>query len=148
MERVGHLSDTALLPKPKPEPARRLEVFTGTGRRRAWSAEQKGRIIAESYETGETVSAVARRHGLTPQQLFGWRRVALRRAKEGANESGSAFAPVIVAARPCAEVPIAPAQLSGLPMIEIVIGSATIRIPPGTDATTLQTVLRTVKAAT
>jgi hypothetical protein len=27
------------------------------------------RIIAESYENGETVSAVARRHGLTPQQF-------------------------------------------------------------------------------
>src|SRR6266478_8591371 len=114
------MSDTELLPKPKPEAVRRLQIFAGTGRRRAWTAEQKARIIAESYETGETVSAVARRHGLTPQQLFGWRRVALRRAKEGANESGSAFAPVIVAARPCAEVPIAPAQLSGLPMIEIV----------------------------
>src|SRR3977135_2654399 len=68
------MPDTMLLPKPKSEPVRRLEVFTGTGRRRAWSAEQKARIIAESYGTDETVSAVARRHGLTPQQLFGARR--------------------------------------------------------------------------
>jgi transposase len=64
------MSDTARLAKP--EPVRRLEVFTGCGRRRAWAADQKARIIAESYECGETVSAVARRHGLTPQQLFGW----------------------------------------------------------------------------
>lgn len=70
------MSDTELLPKSKPEPVRRLEVFTGTGRRRAWSAEQKGWIIAESYQSGETVSAIARRYGLTPQQLFGWRRAA------------------------------------------------------------------------
>ena len=82
------MSDTELLPKSKPEPVRRLEVFTGTGRRRAWSAEQKARIIAESYESDETVSAVARRHGLTPQQLFGWRRAAERRAEDGAGESG------------------------------------------------------------
>ena len=34
---------------------------------------------AESWEGGETVSACARRHGLTPQQLFGWRRQARRR---------------------------------------------------------------------
>ena len=54
------MSDTELLPKSKPEPVRRLEVFTGTGRRRAWSAEQKGWIIAESYQSGETVSAIAR----------------------------------------------------------------------------------------
>jgi transposase len=143
------MSDTELLPKPKPEPVRRLEVFTGTGRRRAWSAEQKTRIIAESYGTDETVSAVARRHGLTPQQLFGWRRAAERLLEDGVGESRSAFAPVMVeAARPCAEVPIAPAQLSGSPMIEIVIGAATVRIPPGTDAATLTTVLRAMRAAT
>ena len=81
------MSDTELLPKPKPEPVRRLEVFTGSGRRRAWTAEQKARIVAESYESGETVSAVARRHGLTPQQLFGgaellsaWRKTGPMRA--------------------------------------------------------------------
>src|SRR5438067_9698868 len=66
------MSDTELLPKL--EPVRRLEVFTGAGRRRSWTAEQKLQIINESYADGETVSAVARRHGLTPQQLFGWRR--------------------------------------------------------------------------
>jgi len=48
---------------------RRLEVFTRVGRRRAWTAEQKAKIRA-SYESGDTLSAVSRRHGLTPQQLF------------------------------------------------------------------------------
>jgi transposase len=72
------MSDTALLPKPKPEPVRRLEVFTGTGRRRPWMKELKARIIAESYGSGETVSALARRQGLSLQQLFGWRRDARR----------------------------------------------------------------------
>jgi transposase len=105
------MSDTELLPKPKPEPVRRLEMFTGSGRRRAWTAEQKARIVAESYESGETVCAVARRHGLTAQQLFGWRRDARGRAEDGAGERGSAFAPVIVeAAPPCPEAPIAPAR--------------------------------------
>jgi hypothetical protein len=33
-------------------------------------------------------------------------------------------------------------------MIEIMIGSAIIRIPPGTDAAALTMVLRAVKAAT
>lgn len=42
----------------------RIEVITGTARRRRWSTEQKLRIIEESYEPGETVSAVARRHGV------------------------------------------------------------------------------------
>ena len=62
--------------KHMPELARRIEVFTGAGRRRNWSPEDKAAIIAESYVAGETVCAVARRHGLTPQQLFTWRRLA------------------------------------------------------------------------
>jgi transposase len=61
------------------EPARRLEVFTGRGRRRRWSDEDKARIVAETV--GDSVCAVARRHGLLPQQVFGWRR-QLRDAAE------------------------------------------------------------------
>src|SRR4030088_1721929 len=64
--------------KHMPEPVRRMEVFTGAGRRRSWSPVEKAAIIVESYGEGETVCAVARRHGLTPQQLFAWRRLARR----------------------------------------------------------------------
>jgi transposase len=146
------VSDTELLHKAKPEPVRRLEVFTGAGRRRSWTAEQKAQILAESYESGEKVSAVARRHGLTPQQLFGWRRDAERAvARRGVIERASSpvFTPVIVdAAAPSTQVPVAAAQLSGSLAIEIVIGSASIRIAPGADAGTLAMVLRAVKAAT
>jgi transposase len=56
------------------KPVRRLEVFTGAGRRRTWSDEDKARVVAEIAASGDTVSGVARRHGLSPQQLFGWRR--------------------------------------------------------------------------
>jgi len=41
------VSDTELLHKSKGEPVRRLEVFTGSGRRRAWSSEQKAQILPE-----------------------------------------------------------------------------------------------------
>ena len=75
------MSDTELLLKS--EPVRRVEVFTGAGRRRTWTAEEKLGIVAESYAGGETVSAVARRHGLTPQQLFGG--AALRRPARGSS---------------------------------------------------------------
>jgi len=40
--------------KHMPEPVRRIEVFTGAGRRRSWSPEEKAAIIAESYVEGET----------------------------------------------------------------------------------------------
>jgi transposase len=51
----------------------RFEVFTGTGRRREWPPEVKAAIVAESCWGQESVSAVARRHGLDPSQLFAWR---------------------------------------------------------------------------
>jgi transposase len=57
--------------KHMPEPVRRIEVFTGAGRRRSWSAAEKAAIIAESYGAGETVCAVARRHGLTDRPPIG-----------------------------------------------------------------------------
>jgi len=38
------------LHKSKPEPVRRLEVFTGIGRRGAWTTDQKAQIAAESSE--------------------------------------------------------------------------------------------------
>ena len=57
----------------------RLDVVSGPTGRRRWSAEAKARIVAESYEPGVSVSAVARRHNLLGNQLFAWR----RRAREG-----------------------------------------------------------------
>jgi transposase len=144
------VSDTELLPKSKPEPVRRLEVFTGSGRRRTWTPVQKADLLAES---GEKVSAVARRHGLTPQQLFGWRREARRRARRPAsNGEGTArepaFAPVVVEkALQRSEAPIGSDPISGSGVIEIVIGAAMVRVAPGTDAATLTAVLRAVRAA-
>jgi transposase len=138
------MSDTELLLKL--EPVRRVEVFTGAGRRRTWTAEQKLRLVAESYAAGETVSAVARRHGLTPQQLFGWRRAAGRPAAPSAGELGPAFAPVIVEGAPSRAGVVQPLHGSGMPAIEIVIGATIVRVPPGADVATLQAVLCAVKA--
>jgi transposase len=55
---------------------RRLEIFTGFGRRRSWSVDQKAAIVAQSYDGSASVCDVARQHGLTPSQLFAWRREA------------------------------------------------------------------------
>lgn len=64
--------------------ARRIEVFTGPGQRRRWSAEAKAQIVAESYDT--SVGDVAERYSLAKTQVFTWRRDARR----------SAFAEVVV----------------------------------------------------
>jgi transposase len=78
------------------EPVRRLEVFTGAGRRRIWRDQDKARIVAEIATSGDSVCAVARRHGLSPQQLFGWRR-QLRESEAGRSEAdGLQFVPAVV----------------------------------------------------
>jgi transposase len=83
---------------PMPERARRIEVFTGAGRRRTWPADEKAAIVAESYAPGRTVCGVARRHGLTPAQLFTWRRLA-RRARLPVKEPPVRFAGMVIVPR-------------------------------------------------
>jgi transposase len=51
----------------------RVEIFRGQPRRR-WSEEDKRRLVAETLMPGETVRAVARRHGVNTSQLFAWRK--------------------------------------------------------------------------
>ncbi|MDF2115186.1 transposase [Roseiarcaceae bacterium H3SJ34-1] len=72
------------------EAFRRIEVFTGAGRRRSWSRDDKARIVAESHGEGETVSAVARRHGISAQQLFGWHMKQAVNLKRGLRETPAA----------------------------------------------------------
>jgi transposase len=53
----------------EPEGLRRLEVITGTARRRRFSDDDTARVVEETLAPGAVVSAVARRLGLTPQQV-------------------------------------------------------------------------------
>lgn len=50
-----------------------VEVVT-VGRKRRWSLPEKKAIIEETYQSGMTVSYVARKHGIYPSQLFYWRK--------------------------------------------------------------------------
>lgn len=117
--------------------SRRRGEVTGVVRRRRWSIEQKGRIVAEAIGPGAVVAEVARRHDLGPGQLWNW----IRAAKEGhfaLPATEAAFVPV-VAADTAAVLPV-----TG-PAIEIIIGSMIVRIPAKVDAQTLETVLQVVK---
>jgi transposase len=130
-----------------PEPVRRIEVFTGAGRRRSWSTVEKAAIVDESYAAGETVCGVARRHGLTPQQLFAWRRL-VRRASA---EVSSLFVPAVIETTTAVTSVVAAAprrarrrrKPSG---IELEIGGVEIRV--GADATprAIAAVIRALKA--
>ena len=56
-----------------PEPYRRFEVYTGAGRRRRFTTEEKLAFVAQMVGC-ENISELARRHDLRPSQLFTWRR--------------------------------------------------------------------------
>lgn len=140
------ISEPMHMLKPGPGAPRRIEVFTGAGRRRTWTAEEKAAFVAESYVAGETVCGVARRHGLTPQQLFTWRREARLRsdAPEDAEPSfvravvdGSSSPPV---RRP--ENRFATLQSS----VELEINGIIVRIGHDAPAGTIVAVLRALKA--
>lgn len=47
-----------------------VEIITSVQRRRRWSPSEKVRMVEETFEPGSTVSLVARRHGVAPNQLF------------------------------------------------------------------------------
>jgi len=116
----------------------RLEVPADRSGRRRWSAEAKGRIVRESLAPGATVSGVARRHGLMPQQLTRWRRLARQgrlalpaapEAETVAEDDAGAFAALVVAEDPPPE-PATAAEGS----IELVVGTVVVRLPATTPA--------------
>ena len=70
------------------------EDLTGVERRRRFSAEEKRRLVAETLRPGASVAAVAREHGLHPNQLFKWRRLAREGLLAG---TAAPFVPVVLA---------------------------------------------------
>jgi transposase len=128
---------------------RRIEVLTGPGRRRQWSDDDKARIVAETLAPGAVVTEVARRWQVCPQQVFGWRRQARIAAPVATSPASLAFVPIVAAASPAGSEPVpspTPPPSPALP-IELTLAGAVLRIPPGTDAALLTTVLRAVRAS-
>jgi transposase len=121
-----------------PRPVRRLEVITGTGGRRRWSADEKARILEEATAPGAVVSEVARRNGMSPQHLFTWR----RQAKREADNHPLAFTPVVVSPDTPQPTPATCREA----IIEIAVEGAVIRVPPGADGATLARVLHALKS--
>jgi transposase len=130
----------------EPETLRRLEVITGTGRRRRFSDDAKARIVEETLAPGAVVSAVARRHGLTPQQLFSWRRQA-RRPATAIVEAAPLFVPAVVESAPRLSQPKRARKCGwSAGLIEVEIDGVTVRIGRGADARTIMAVIHGLKA--
>jgi transposase len=134
---------------------RRIEVITGRRRRRLWTAQEKARIVAESFEEGANISEVARRNGVVRGLLTVWR----HKVAAAASVNAPGFVPVRIASEGAPvtagepgclapahmrlEMASAPGQPRGL--IEIEVSGARIRVEPGVDTTTLTTVLSALR---
>ena len=149
VDRSDDTKDVSAIARP-----RRIEVITGVERRRKWSAQEKAAIVAECLAEGAVVSEVARRHGLNPQQVFGWR-ARMREAVRGlasSSEATPAFVPAIVENEP--PPPTAPALPAVVAMgaagadpapIEIALGGVIVRVRGEADPRALTTVLKALR---
>ena len=135
---VDHIIDAS-------EQRGRVDIRVGVGRRRRWGVETKGRIVAESYAPGAVVSEVARRHDMSPQHLFGWRKAARAGLLTLPADELPMFVPVVRATHNAGAAPAA-GNSSGA--ITIDIAGVVVRAEPGVDPGWLRDVLRAVKAAT
>lgn len=129
---------------------RRVEVLTGPVRRRRWSAEEKGRIVAETLRAGATVTEVARRRQICPQQVWLWRREAregrLVLPAEAASVGGlPEFVPIVT--ERAGRKPTTRSPSGTEAVIEIRLAEAVVRVPVGTDCVVLGEVLRAVRAS-
>ena len=48
----------------------RVEIVTRGERRQSFSAEEKVRLVSETFQPGETVTTVSRRHGICTSLLY------------------------------------------------------------------------------
>ena len=71
----------------------RLEIVD-TGRRRRWPDAEKLRIVEESYSAPRMASATARRHRISNQLLFAWRKAY----REGRLGDVAGFVPAVIVA--------------------------------------------------
>jgi transposase len=121
---------------------RRVEVLSGMPRRRRWSAEEKARIVAESSAPGAVARTVALRHGVHPNQLYGWRREF--RLIGGTTEPGLACG--FVSVRIAEETPYRGGGLAA-GAVEIEVSGAVLRAMPGVAMDFLSAVLRAIRAS-
>ena len=59
-----------------------IKVITSVQRRRRWRPEEKRAIVEEAEQVGNSISSVARKYDINPNQLFAWRRLMRQGALE------------------------------------------------------------------
>ncbi len=120
----------------------RVEILSGRERRRFWSDAQKLAILDEVLSSGLGVAMVARRHDVSPQQVYGWRRNFYREAPP---EPAMAIVPVTLVDTVEPEKPTRAARAS---RVEIrCLNGRVVIVEAGLDAAELKTLIRSVEDA-
>ena len=118
----------------------RIEIITSVERRRSWSPEEKGRIVAQTLKPGAVISEVARANGLRPQQVFGWRYLARTGQLVLPVDETLSFAPVVVE-DPLPAAPVKPPSKG----LSIEMGAVVVKVDPGVDPELLGQVMRALR---
>jgi len=128
----------------------RVEIFSGRERRRFWSDAQKLAILDEIVSSGLGVAAVARRHEVSPQQVYGWRR-HIRRGAPAKATPGLVPVTLVDAVEPD-QRSMAPSEKQALvaraSRIEIrCLNGRVVIVETGFDAAELKALIRSVEEA-
>jgi transposase len=116
--------------------------------RRRWSEQDKRRIVAETFEPGASVNAVAKRHQLNTSMPFTWRR-RVTAAEPMPPILADGFAAVRLEAMPGTETPSAATPPAAAPVdagtIEVELGRGRrVRLRGPVDPGLAAAVLRAV----
>ena len=107
-------------------------VLVGRERRRRWTTAQKRRIVEESFWPGASVSEVARRHEVHPNQLHGWRKDSRLGSLPIVASPPGSFVPVELAGvgQPALPPPAIVAETTPPLLIEVVLRNGrVVRFP-------------------
>ena len=105
--------------------------------RRSWATWEKRAIVDEAQRATGSISAVARRHGITPSLLFRWRRELRQPEQPAEPPPAPAFVPLALPSP--AEPPHSPPASGGV--VEVEWAGGRVRIAGPVDRDTIVAVL-------
>ena len=103
----------------------RVEILTGTERRRNYTPAEKVRIVEEAFRPGVIVKDVARRLGIHESLLYRWRRLMRAAAPTGGLPT---FVPVMVTPEPDRVEPSALPSVTSPPVTPTAVAGAVLEI--------------------
>lgn len=120
----------------------RVEVLTGSERRRSYTPAEKARMVEEAFRPGVVVSEAARRFGVHESLLYRWRRLIAADAGEAEFVAVTVTAAPEADAEPSSEPDPSPSSATPLPapaagtraVVEIALpGGARVRLDGAVD---------------